>query len=75
MTDLKLVYRANTKDFAEEKLLELEDKWGQKYPIVINSWNNNWDKLSAYFDYPQEIRKVIYTTNTIEGFHRPMAFG
>jgi len=50
--------------------LILEEKWGKKYPIVIKSWNDNWDELSTYFQYAPEIRKIIYTTNTIEGFHR-----
>lgn len=70
MADLKLVYQADTKDYAEEKLDALEDKWGQKYPVVIASWKNNWHKLSTYFKYAKPIRKLIYTTNTIEGFHR-----
>ena len=67
---LKEVYKANSKEVAETKLLELEEKWGKKYPIVIKSWNNNWHNLSAYFRYPAEIRKIIYTTNAVEGFHR-----
>jgi putative transposase len=70
MKDLKLVYRADTKDIAELKLEELDSKWGDKYPIVLNSWRNNWHKLSTYFDYNPEIRRLIYTTNPIEGFHR-----
>ena len=70
MSDLKLVYQADTKDFAEEKLVALEEKWGKKYPVVITSWKNNWHKLSTYFKYAKPIRKLIYTTNTIEGFHR-----
>lgn len=70
MDDLKLVYKANTKEYAEEKLLELEEKWGKKYPLVIKSWNNNWHNLSSYFRYPPEIRKIIYTTNAVEGLHR-----
>lgn len=70
MADLKLVYKANSKDFAEEKLKELSEKWADKYPVVINSWNNNWHKLSTYFKYTEAVRKIIYTTNTIEGFHR-----
>jgi len=45
-------------------------KWDKKYPIVINSWKNKWENLSNYFKYPQEIRKVIYTTNIIESVHR-----
>ena len=70
MKDLKNVYQADTKDTAESELLILEEKWGKKYPIVIKSWNDNWDELSTYFQYAPEIRKIIYTTNTIEGFHR-----
>jgi putative transposase len=70
MEDLKLVYKANSKDLAESKLLELEEKWGKKYPIVLKSWNNNWHNLSAYFKFPPEIRKMIYTTNAVEGLHR-----
>lgn len=70
MRDLKLVYRAETKVLAEGVLLALEDKWGKKYPVVIESWQNNWDELSAYFEYTQPIRKLIYTTNAVEGYHR-----
>lgn len=70
MEDLKLVYKANSKDLAESKLLELEEKWGKKYPLVLKSWNNNWHNLSGYFRYPAEIRKMIYTTNAVEGLHR-----
>ena len=70
MVDLKEVYKANSKDFAEEKLLELEEKWGKKYSLVLKSWNNNWHNLSGYFKYPAEIRKMIYTTNAVEGLHR-----
>jgi transposase-like protein len=70
MKDLKLVYQATTKDIAEEELLRLGEKWGKKYPLVINSWNNKWDNLSVYFKYPPDIRKVIYATNIIESVHR-----
>ena len=70
MEDLKLVYKASSKDLAEIKLLELEEKWGKKYPLVLKSWNNNWHNLSGYFKYPSEIRKMIYTTNAVEGLHR-----
>jgi putative transposase len=70
MADLKLVYRANSKDLAEHRLLELDEKWGKKYPAVIKSWQTQWDKLSQYFKYPEELRRIIYTTNIIEGFHR-----
>ena len=70
MEDLKLVYKANSKDLAESKLLDLEEKWAKKYPLVLKSWNNNWHNLSGYFKYPPEIRKMIYTTNAVEGLHR-----
>lgn len=70
MRDLKLVYRAVSKDSAEHNLLKLDEKWGDKYPVVLKSWNNNWEHLSGYFKYSREIRKIIYTTNAIEGFHR-----
>jgi putative transposase len=70
MADLKEVYRAPSKDIAEEKLKSLSEKWQKKYPVVITSWNNNWHKLSTYFKYTEDIRRLIYTTNTIEGFHR-----
>ncbi len=70
MADLKLVYRATSKDLAEHHLLELGEKWGKKYPAVMKSWNDNWENLSQYFKYPEELRRVIYTTNIIEGFHR-----
>lgn len=70
MADLKTVYKAETKDLAEYNLLQLDEKWGKKYPMVIKSWNQNWDNLSTYFKYSAEVRQLIYTTNPIEGFHR-----
>jgi putative transposase len=70
LKDLKQVYQAATKEQAEQKLQELDDKWGKKYPVILSSWRNNWDQLSNYFKYPPEIRRIIYTTNIIEGYHR-----
>jgi len=70
MQDLRMVYQAANKDLAEHALLQLEEKWMGKYPVVINSWYNNWNKLSTFFQYDDSIRRVIYTTNAIEGFHR-----
>jgi transposase-like protein len=70
MKDLKKVYQSPTKSQAETELLNLEETWGKKYPIVIRSWNENWDELTTYFDYDTHIRKLIYTTNPVEGFHR-----
>lgn len=70
MADLKTVYQAGNKDQAEFNLQLLDEKWAGKYPVAVQSWKNNWDRLSAYFAFPQTIRKVMYTTNIIEGFHR-----
>jgi transposase-like protein len=70
MADLKLIYRASSKELAEHHLLELGEKWGKKYPAVMKSWNDNWENLSQYFKYPEELRRIIYTTNIVEGFHR-----
>ena len=70
MVDLKRVYKASNKDIAEVELDALDSKWNSKYPIVIRSWRNNWERLSQYFKYPEEIRRIIYTTNTIEAVHR-----
>jgi putative transposase len=68
MLDLKRVYQATSCDLAEQHLLELDEKWGKKYPAVLRSWQNNWDFLSHYFKYPGELRRIIYTTNIIEGY-------
>ena len=70
MVDLKAVYQASNKDLAANSLLQLEEKWGKKYPMVIRSWTESWDNLTTYFKYSDEVRKLIYTTNPIEGFHR-----
>ncbi|WP_341758803.1 IS256 family transposase [Candidatus Tisiphia endosymbiont of Ditula angustiorana] len=70
MVDLKMIYQAESRDVAEYNLLRLEEKWGKKYPMVIKSWQQNWDNLATYFKYSGEVRKLIYTTNPIEGFHR-----
>jgi transposase-like protein len=70
MVDLKRVYKAINKDLAASELDILADKWNDKYPIVIKSWRNNWERLSQYFKYPADIRRIIYTTNTIEAVHR-----
>ena len=70
ISDLKNVYKAPTKEIAEEGLEKLSLKWQAKYPVVIKSWQVNWDKLSTYFAYSESIRRLIYTTNPIEGYHR-----
>lgn len=70
MSELKPVYRADNEQQALDELATLKQKWDKKYPMVTSSWENNWSKLSTYFKYPGAIRKLIYTTNTIEGYHR-----
>ena len=68
--DLKRVYQVSKKETAAKNLDALEEKWGGKYPAIIKSWRSNWDELTAYFKYSAQIRKIIYTTNTVEGFNR-----
>lgn len=70
--DLKQVYRAVSKQAAEQQLETLEQTWGDKYATVIKSWRHNWEELSNYFKYPEPIRRVIYTTNPIESYHRQL---
>lgn len=70
MKDLKTVYKADTKNQAEKNLEALEKKWNRKYAIAVKKWVDDWDDLSTYFDFTPEIRKLIYTTNIIEGFNR-----
>jgi transposase-like protein len=70
MKELKPVYQAVNKELAAQQLERLSEKWQKKYPVVIASWQRNWEKLTSYFAYPAAIRKLIYTTNTIEGYHR-----
>ncbi|RYZ34698.1 MAG: IS256 family transposase [Sphingobacteriales bacterium] len=70
LSELKPVYKAASKEEAEIKLKALAQNWEMKYPVVIRSWQANWEKLSTYFKYTEDIRRIIYTTNTIEGFHR-----
>jgi len=70
MKDLKLVYKARTLEEAELEMDKLENKWGAKYSSAIKIWRDNWVNLSHYLSYPEEIRKVIYTTNAVEALHR-----
>ena len=72
MKELKEVYQAATEEAALEALESLEENWGKKYPTSVASWRNNWAQLSTYFKYPAEIRKLIYTTNSIENFNRQL---
>lgn len=68
--DLKLVYTAPTEEVALNELTLLEQKWDNHYAIALRSWRNNWGELSTYFKYPQEIRTLIYTTNSMESYNR-----
>ena len=67
--DMKLIYQAVNEQQASEALNELRVNWGDKYPHSIRSWENNWETLTAFLEYPEAIRKIIYTTNTIESFN------
>lgn len=70
MADLKPVYQAFNQEEGYKNLLQLEEKWGKKYPVPLQGWLANWESLSIFFKYDTHIRKIIYTTNIVEGFHR-----
>jgi len=70
--DMRPIYTAPTLDGAELALLEFEEKWGRRYPMSIASWKNNWVRLTTFFKYPVELRKIVYTTNTIESLNAQM---
>lgn len=69
---LKPIYKAPTEELALEALDELESAWGGKYPASIKSWRDHWDELATMFKYPEQIRRIIYTTNAIENFNRQL---
>ena len=70
--DLKAIYKAETVEAAEDRLSEFEEKWDGKYPTIGQSWRRNWEQIIPFLAYPQEIRKVIYTTNAIESLNRSL---
>ena len=72
MADLKAIYAAVDEASALAALDAFAEKWDKKYPKLARSWRDNWPNLSTYFKYPQEVRRLIYTTNTIEGFNRQL---
>ena len=71
-TDLKPIYRADTEAGAALALDAFEEAWGKKYPTVVRSWRQNWTELVTFFRYPPALRKIMYTTNIIEGFNRQL---
>lgn len=70
--DLKKVYQALTIEEAELAFENFKERWGKRHPIIIRSWEKNWVELTAYFKYPHDIRKIIYTTNPVEAYHRQL---
>jgi transposase-like protein len=72
VADLKTVYKAATLEQAEANLHRLAENWGHQYAIAVKSWEKNWEDLSTFFAYPAEIRRIIYTTNTVEAYHRQL---
>lgn len=68
--DLKKIYGAVNLDDAEYALEEFREKWQKKYPSILRSWDANWAELTTFFNYPEEVRHLIYTTNAVEGYHR-----
>ncbi len=67
--DLRLIYSAAILSQAEQELVAFGAKWDEEHPGISRSWVNNWERLSVFFDYPPQIRKVIYTTNAIESLN------
>jgi transposase-like protein len=72
VADLKTIYQAPTREAAEDNLRRLREKWGGQYAVAVRSWENNWDDLATFFKYPAEIRRMIYTTNNVEAYHRQL---
>ena len=70
MSDLKTVYQAINEEEALNNLMKFKETWGKNYPSCVKSWEENWDILSTFFAYPAEVRRIIYTTNIIEGLNR-----
>ena len=68
--DLKKIYGAVNLDYAEYAKEEFAQKWNKKYPNILKSWERNWTELTTFFEYPEEIRRIIYTTNAVESYHR-----
>lgn len=67
--DLKAIYQAPTREAAEAKLVRLGEKWNKHYAIAVRSWETNWEDLATMFEYPSDIRRLIYTTNNVESYN------
>jgi putative transposase len=72
MSDLKTVYRAVNADVAYQNLEKLQDKWDSKYPLAVKPWIVHWENIRTFFEFPEPIRRVIYTTNAVEALHRQL---
>ena len=72
IADLKEVYKAPSLGAAENNLLKLQENWESRYPLAVSSWIKNWDNVKTFFQFPEEIRRLIYTTNAVESFHRQL---
>jgi putative transposase len=70
VADLKKVYKANNAEMGLVYLKQAEEKWGGKYGVIFKSWHTNWERIATFFQYPPALRKIIYTTNPIESYHR-----
>lgn len=75
IADMKLIYKASSLHEAERQLEAFEQQWGQRYPAMVQSWKRNWEGLSTFFGYHPDIRSIMYTTNSIEGFNRRIRKG
>jgi putative transposase len=72
VADLKAIYQAPTREVAETRLLQLSERWGKTYAVAVRSWENNWEDLATMFEYAPDMRRLIYTTNTVEGYNRQL---
>ena len=72
MPSLKAIYQAATSDAAEEALAAFEETWGKRYPLTGPLWRRAWAYVMAFFAFPPAIRKMIYTTNAVEGLNRSL---
>ena len=71
-SDLKTIYKAATEELAETALDDFGQKWDNKYPMISKTWRSHWQNVIPFFDYPDDIRKAIYTTNAIESINRSL---